>query len=193
MKIGYARVSTEEQNLDLQLTALKAAGCADIFTDHGISGACRERPGLLAIFAAAQPGDTLVVWRLDRLGRSLSHLIQLMSDLQRRDVHFMSLNEAIDTSTPTGRFMFHMIAALAEFERSLIGERTRAGMAAARQRGQSLGRPRALTSEQIDAAREMVKTYPIGEVASSFRIHAITLQRYLQQPAKEIHEHAAQR
>ncbi len=148
-QLGYARVSTEEQNLDLQLAALSAAGCMQIFTDHGISGTAQERPGLLALLNFAQPGDTLVVWRLDRLGRFLGHLIQLMTDLQHHGVEFQSLNEAIDTRTPTGRFMFHMIAALAEFERALIAERTRAGMSAARQRGRQIGRPRALTPDQV--------------------------------------------
>ncbi|WP_080436258.1 recombinase family protein [Burkholderia ubonensis] len=179
-QLGYARVSTEEQCLDLQLAALNAAGCMQIITDHGVSGSVRERPGLRALLNAAQPGDTLVVWRLDRLGRSLGHLILLMADLQHCGVHFQSLNEAIDTRTPTGRFMFHMIAALAEFERALIAERTRAGMSAARQRGQRMGRPRALTPDQVELAKQMIQTYPIGDVADHFDVHAVTLRRYLQ-------------
>lgn len=152
-----------------------------IFTDHGISGDAQERPGLRALLDLAQPGDTLVVWRLDRLGRSLSHLIQLMTGLQHCGVEFRSLNEAIDTRTPTGRFMFHMIAALAEFERALIAERTRAGMSAARQRGQQIGRPRALTPDQVMVARQMIHEYSMEEVADHFDVHAVTMRRYLQQ------------
>ncbi|RQT14975.1 recombinase family protein [Burkholderia contaminans] len=186
-QLGYARVSTEEQNLDLQLAALSAAGCMQIFTDHGISGTAQERPGLLALLNFAQPGDTLVVWRLDRLGRSLGHLIQLMTDLQHHGVGFQSLNEAIDTRTPTGRFMFHMIAALAEFERALIAERTRAGMSAARQRGRQIGRPRALTPDQVAVARQMVQGYSMAEVAAHFDVHAVTMRRYLQQQMERLH------
>ncbi|KVA73758.1 DNA resolvase [Burkholderia ubonensis] len=180
-QLGYARVSTEEQCLDLQFAALNAAGCVQIFTDHGISGSAQERPGLRALLNVAQPGDTLVVWRLDRLGRSLSHLIQLMADLQDCGVDFQSLNEAIDTRTPTGRFMFHMIAALAEFERALIAERTRAGMSAARQRGQRIGRPRALTPDQVGIARQMIQRQSMEQVADHFNVHAVTMRRYLQQ------------
>ncbi|RQQ21736.1 recombinase family protein [Burkholderia stagnalis] len=141
-RIGYARVSTEDQNLDLQRIALESAHCTLIINDQGISGARSERPGLRKVLSIVQSGDTIVVWRLDRLGRSLSHLVGLMADFRERKIHFVSLNESIDTSTPTGMFVFHMIAALAEFERALISERTRAGMAAARMRGVKLGRPR---------------------------------------------------
>jgi len=141
-RIGYARVSTEDQNLDLQRIALESDGCDCIITDQGISGARSDRPGLKDVLAIARSGDTIVVWRLDRLGRSLSHLVQLIADLRSNGIHLASLNEAIDTGTPTGMFVFHMIAALAEFERALISERTRAGMAAARVRGVKLGRPR---------------------------------------------------
>jgi len=143
MKIGYARVSTEDQHLDLQLSALKAHGCDAIFYDHGASGSRFDREGFLEALRTAQRGDTLVVWRLDRLGRSLGHLVKVISGLEKRGVEFASLTESIDTKSPTGMLMFHMIAALAEFERSLISERTRAGMAEARRRGSKLGRPRA--------------------------------------------------
>lgn len=146
MKIGYARVSTEEQNLDLQLLALQAAGCDAILSDRGISGSRFDRPGLHDALNAAQAGDTLVVWRLDRLGRSLSHLVDVVSDLGRHNIEFVSLTESIDTRSSTGMLMFHMIAALAEFERSLISERTRAGIAAARARGVKIGRPRTTPS-----------------------------------------------
>ncbi|WP_332392872.1 recombinase family protein [Burkholderia ubonensis] len=180
-QLGYARVSTEEQSLDLQLIALSAAGCVQTFTDRGVSGGALERPGLHALLKAMRPGDTLVVWRLDRLGRSLSHLIQLMTDLQRRGVDFRSLNEAIDTRTPTGRLTFHMIAALAEFERALIADRTRAGMSAARQRGQRIGRPRALTPDQVEIAAQMMQNHSMAEVADHFAVHAVTLRRYMLQ------------
>jgi len=143
MKIGYARVSTEDQHLDLQLSALKAHGCDAIFYDHGASGSRFDREGFLEALHTAQSGDTLVVWRLDRLGRSLGHLVKVIGGLEKRGVEFVSLTESIDTKSPTGMLMFHMIAALAEFERSLISERTRAGMAEARKRGAKLGRPRA--------------------------------------------------
>ncbi|WP_321900081.1 recombinase family protein [Paraburkholderia heleia] len=151
MRIGYARVSTEEQSLDLQLSALKAAGCDLIFSDYGISGTKFDRPGLHEALHTAQSGDALVVWRLDRLGRSLRHLLQAVSDLGVRHVEFVSLTESIDTRSPTGMLMFHMIAALAEFERSLISERTRAGMTAARARGAKIGRPRKARPDMFDA------------------------------------------
>jgi len=182
MKLGYARVSTEEQNLDLQLIALNDYGCDQVITDQGISGARFDRPGLQEILSVAPPGDTLVVWRLDRLGRSLSHLVALMNELRTRDIHFASLNEAIDTGTPAGMFMFHMIAALAEFERALIGARTRAGLAAARSRGQRLGRPLALNRDQIQHARDLLRTHPEAHVAAHFDIHLRTLRRLVRGP-----------
>lgn len=141
MKIGYARVSTDVQRMDLQMDALKQAGCDHIFTDHGISGAATERPGLQQTMKMLQKGDTLIVWRLDRLGRSLVHLVELVSNLGRQGIEFRSLTESIDTSSSGGKLLFHMIAALAEFERSLISERTKAGMAAAKLRGKHVGRP----------------------------------------------------
>lgn len=147
MKIGYARVSTGEQHLDLQLTALKKAGCDKILSDHGVSGSRFDRPGLREALRLAQSGDTLLVWRLDRLGRSLSHLVEVVGNLGRKNVEFVSLTENLDTRSSTGMLMFHMIAALAEFERALISERTRAGMAAARARGAQIGRPRRLSQE----------------------------------------------
>lgn len=152
MKIGYARVSTEDQNLDLQLSALSRAGCDDIVSDHGISGSRFDRHGLQDVLSRLQSGDTLVVWRLDRLGRSLSHLVGIVGDLGRRNVEFVSLTESLDTRSPTGMLMFHMIAALAEFERALISERTRAGMAAAKARGAKIGRPRRKLVEACDKA-----------------------------------------
>lgn len=141
-KIGYARVSTDDQNLDLQINALDAAGCTRIFTDKGISGAQSERSGLTAARLALEEGDTLVVWRLDRLGRSLIHLIKLLDELGKQGVHFQSLTENLDTTSAGGRLVFHIMAALAEFERALISERTKAGMKAAKARGVHVGRPR---------------------------------------------------
>ena len=142
LKIGYARVSTDFQKMDMQLDALKKAGCDFIFTDHGVSGATVERAGLQQAIEMLQTGDTLVVWRLDRLGRSLVHLVEQVSSLGRQGVEFKSLTESIDTASPGGKLLFHVIAALAEFERSMISERTRAGMAAAKLRGKHVGRPR---------------------------------------------------
>ncbi len=141
MLIGYARVSTDEQSVALQIDALERAGCGRIFCDNGLSGVLRSRPALDEALSHVRAGDTLVTWRLDRLGRSLSHLISLVGDLEKRGIAFKSLSEAIDTSTAGGRLQFHMMGALAEFERSLISERTKAGMAAARIRGIRIGRP----------------------------------------------------
>jgi DNA invertase Pin-like site-specific DNA recombinase len=140
MLIGYARISTHEQNLDLQEDALKAAGCKKVYTDK-TGGAKSERPGLEKALADARPGDTLVVWKLDRLGRSLKHLIETVTDLSHRGVGFKSLQENIDTTTSGGKLVFHVFGALAEFERDIIRERTLAGLAAARARGRKGGRP----------------------------------------------------
>lgn len=154
--VGYARVSTEEQLLDLQRDALRAVGCVEVLEDRGVSGAARERPGLARALAACGPGDVLVVWRLDRLGRSLQHLIEAVAELGARGVGFRSLAEAIDTTTPGGRLTFHLFGALAEFERELIAERTRAGIAAARRRGVQLGRPRRLDHHQVRHAAKLI-------------------------------------
>lgn len=146
LKIGYARVSTDVQRMDLQLDALKQAGCDHVFKDHGISGVSTNRPGLQQAMDMLQEGDTLIVWRLDRLGRSLVNLVEYVSNLGKQGVDFRSLTESIDTSSSGGKLLFHMIAALAEFERSLISERTKAGMAAAKLRGKHVGRPRRIKS-----------------------------------------------
>ena len=179
MKIGYARVSTEEQHLDLQLAALKARKCDVVFSDHGISGARFDRPGLEDALARAERGDTFVVWRLDRLGRSLSHLVRVVGDLSKRGVEFESLTENIDTKSPTGMLIFHMIAALAEFERALISERTRAGVAAARSRGKKVGRPPALSEAQREQARNLLEGCNEAVVAQTFNVHLRTLRRHL--------------
>lgn len=178
--IGYARVSTEEQNLDLQLAALERAGCEHIFQDRGISGASTNREGLNQALAALTAGDVLVVWKLDRLGRSLPHLIETIAGLADRSVEFRSLTENIDTQSAGGRLIFHMMGALAEFERSLISERTRAGMSAARDRGQHLGRRPSLSREQVRHAAELVASgRPVAEAARLFGVTRQTLYRYL--------------
>lgn len=178
---GYARVSTTEQNMDLQLSALRAAGCHDVLTDEGISGADFSRPGLAALLRRLRAGDTLTVWRLDRLGRSLFDLIKLVRDLDRRGIEFRSLSENIDTGTSGGRLLFHLLAAMAEFERSLVSERTRAGMAAARERGSRIGRRPAMTPEQIDAARAAIQANQrtVTELAGDYQVHPRTLTRLL--------------
>src|SRR5437763_7534798 len=152
MLVGYARVSTGDQNLDLQKDALRKAGCEKLFTDVA-SGAQDDRAGLAEAIAFLRPGDTLVVWKLDRLGRSLRHLIETITALQARKVGFRSLQESIDTTTSGGELIFHVFGALAEFERDLIRERTRAGLQAARARGRQGGRPRALDATKLAQAR----------------------------------------
>lgn len=178
--IGYARVSTDDQTPALQLDALRAAGAVKVFEDAGVSGATRERPGLKQALAALQPGDVLTVWRLDRLGRSLADLIELVNALKARGCGFRSLTEAIDTSTPGGELVFHVFGAMAQFERSLIIERTRAGLQAAKQRGVKLGRKRALTTAQVKHARQLLDA---GEapspVAKSLGVSRATLYRAL--------------
>lgn len=179
--IGYARVSTIEQTLDLQLDALKVAGCTRTFTDT-ISGAKAERPGLTDALSHLRQGDVLVVWRLDRLGRSLKHLIETVTALHDRSVGFKSLTENIDTTTPTGKLVFHFFGALAEFERDLIRERTQAGLAAARARGRHGGRPRVLsTASKIAMARKLHadKSNTIEDICTTMGISRATLYRYL--------------
>ncbi len=166
--LGYARVSTLEQDEALQVDALTAAGCGRIFVDKA-SGSLQHRPQLDALFEHLRPADTVVVWRLDRLGRSLRHLIDTVQTLESRGVAFRSLTENIDTATPGGRLIFHVFGALAEFERDLIRERTHAGLAAARSRGRTGGRPTVWTPEKIHVARQMHDT---GE-------HATTIARVL--------------
>jgi DNA invertase Pin-like site-specific DNA recombinase len=178
--VGYARVSTDEQTLDLQRHALEAAGCGSLHTDSGVSGAARKRPGLDQALNDLKRGDALVVWKLDRLGRSLSHLIQIIQDLGERGIGFRSLTENIDTTTPTGTLLFHIMGALAEFERGLLAERTRAGMAAAKRRGDAIGRPRAMTGAQITHARQLIQDGKSWkEVAQIVRVARSTLYRTL--------------
>lgn len=177
MKIGYARVSTQEQNLSLQKDALRHTGCKTIYTDQGISGSEFRRPGLDRALKHLHGGGTLVVWRLDRLGRSLSKLVDLIAHLDRHQIQFESVTEAISTNSSGGLFLFHMMAALAQFERTLISERTRAGMAAAKARGAKLGRKPALTSSQERQALTLLKTQSFTAVAERFQVHPGTLRR----------------
>lgn len=156
MKIGYARISTDEQSLDLQRDALARAGCEAVFEDRGASGASTKRSGLDAALKRVAAGDVLVVWKLDRLGRSLPHLIEIIQRLGERGAGFASLSENIDTTTAGGKLVFHLMGALAEFERSLIVERVNAGIAAAKRRGKHVGRPPKLSPEQITHAREAI-------------------------------------
>jgi len=179
MKIGYARVSTEDQNPDLQLTALKRAECRKIFTDKA-TGTNANRPELAKCLKALKAGDVLTVWKLDRLGRSLRDLIALLDDLKAQGVAFRSLTEAIDTEAPTGRAMWQMVGILAELERSLIQERTKAGRAAAVARGVKMGRKRLLSAQQIAHTRKLIER---GEgpdnVAQSLNVSRRTLYRAL--------------
>ena len=154
MKYGYARVSTDDQNLDLQINALELAGCNEIYSEH-VSGAHRERPELTKLFDRVAPGDQVIVWRLDRLGRSVPHLIEIVTKLGEQQVDFQSLNEHIDTTTASGELIFTLMGALAQFERRLIQERTIAGLEAARARGKTLGRPRKLGIARVKHAKEL--------------------------------------
>jgi DNA invertase Pin-like site-specific DNA recombinase len=177
MQIGYARVSTHEQTLNLQRDALEKAGCSKIFTDTA-SGAKAERKGLDEALAYVRKGDTLVVWRLDRLGRSLPHLITTMTDLEERGIGFKSLTENIDTTTSGGKLIFHIFGALAEFERNLIRERTTAGLMAARTRGRLGGRPKALTGRKLTIAQDLYdRQHPIQEILQTLKISRATLYR----------------
>lgn len=180
MKYGYARTSTDDQTTALQLAALKSARCSHIFEDKGMTGGNTKRPALLRCLKQLRAGDTLVVWKLDRLGRSLRDLIAMLDDLRARGVKFHSLTEAIDTATPTGRAMWQMIGVLAELERSLIAERTRAGIQAARRRGVKFGRKPSLTPAQIDHARKLIgQGEPRQYVAGLLNVGRSTLYRAL--------------
>ncbi|KIP17335.1 DNA resolvase [Burkholderia ubonensis] len=177
--VGYARVSTDEQHLDMQIMALAKFGCDVTHYDKGISGARFDRPGLQRVLEELVEGDTLVVWKLDRLGRSLGHLANIISQLDKRKIRVVSLTEYIDTRSSSGRFTFHMLAALAEFERGLISERTRAGMAAARDRGSRIGRPKVLSDEQCIEAQCLLEAHPPSQVAKRFNVHRSTLMRHI--------------
>ena len=179
VNIGYARVSTDDQNLDLQRTALRVAGCDPVLEDQ-VSGMALRRPGLDQALARLAAGDCLVVWQLDRLGRSLPHLIDTIRLIGDRGAGFRSLTESIDTTTVGGRLYFHMMGVLAEFERALIIERTRTGMKAAKARGIEVGRKRALTLAQISHARQLVEQGESSSaVARSMKVGGSTLYRAL--------------
>lgn len=180
MHIGYARVSTEDQKLHLQRDALHAAGCDKLF-DEKISGACARLPARQELLDYARRGDIVVVWKLDRLGRSLRDLIEVVNALGERGVGLRSLHESIDTTTPAGKLTFHVFAALAEFEADVVRERTRAGLAAARARGARLGRPRSLGPEQIEIARTLLANPNLSarQVAEHLGVHRATLYRNL--------------
>lgn len=182
MKIGYARVSTLEQNLDLQLDALKQSGCKKIITDE-ISGSVADRPGLKKLKEELREGDTLVVWRLDRLGRSLKHLIEWINELQALGIGFESLQESITTTTSTGQLLFHIFGALAEFERNLIRERTKAGLAAARARGRLGGRPKQLGSRKRELVLNLYRDreHTVKEICQMMGISKPTLYQYLRE------------
>jgi DNA invertase Pin-like site-specific DNA recombinase len=195
MQVGYIRVSTEEQNLDLQKDALTAAGCERLFSDTA-TGATTYRPGLNEALNFLRSGDELTVWRLDRLGRSLVHLIDTVNLLEKRGVSFKSLNENIDTTTSTGKLVFHLFGALAEFERDLIRERTKAGLKAARARGRLGGHPRAHTLNTPDKVALAQTLYDsrqasIMEICDTLRVSRATLYRYIktdQEQKENVHE-----
>ncbi len=182
MLIGYGRVSTQDQNLDLQIDALKKAGCEDryIYTDMA-SGAKSERMGLNQMLGYLRRGDTVVVWKLDRLARSLKHLIELIADFEKRGIGFRSLQENIDTKTASGKLFLHIFGALAEFERELIRERTLAGLKAAAQRGRKGGRPKAMNPQKIEQARALYreKSIPVMEICKTLGVSKGTLYRCL--------------
>lgn len=182
MLLGYARVSTHDQNLDLQLDALRLHGCERFFTDT-VSGAKAKRPGLDEMLKEARPKDVIVIWKLDRLGRSLKHLVDLVAELNEKDIGLRSLNDPIDTTTAQGRLVFNIFASLAEFEREIIRERTNAGLAAARARGRTGGRKPGLSEEAKKKARIAESFYreemPVDEIAKNLGISKATLYKYL--------------
>ena len=179
MLIGYARVSTLDQNLELQTEALIKAGCKKIFEDK-LSGSRTERPGLFKAQEALRDGVTLVVWKLDRLGRSVKHLVDLVGQLHKQGVQFKSLTDSIDTGTAPGRFFFHVMASLAEMERELTIERTRAGLAVARQLGRKGGRKRQMTDSKIKSAKKLLASgVPPRDVASNLGVSVPTLYRWI--------------
>ena len=180
VKIGYIRISKHEQNYDLQMDALKAYGCEKYFVDK-VSGRKEDRKELRAAIDFSRPGDTIVVWRLDRLGRSLQHLIRIVNDFKNGGVEFASTTESVDTSTPTGKFFFHLTGALAEFEVDIVRERTKAGLASARARGRKGGRPKALTNEQEKQliAMSKDKALSVKAICDTFGIAKATYYKYI--------------
>jgi DNA invertase Pin-like site-specific DNA recombinase len=185
VKVGYCRVSTDDQTTALQVDALKVASCEKIFQDRGVSGAATKRPQLDRCLKSLQSGDVLVVWKLDRLGRSLGHLIETIEVLRSRGIGFASLSEAINTTTPQGTLVFHLMGALAQFERSLIAERTAAGRAAAKKRGVRFGRPRRLTESQAAHAVKLAGDgLSVPEIASLLNVSRATAYRAMSRAAE---------
>jgi DNA invertase Pin-like site-specific DNA recombinase len=178
VKIGYARVSTQEQNLDLQMHALKKAGCRKIFREK-VSGASRQRPEFQRMLEQLRAGDTIIVWRLDRLARSTRDLLETVAAIGEGGTHFQSLSEPwADTTTHAGKLIMTVFAGIAEFERDLIRERTKAGRNAARERGVSFGRPRKLNPEQAKLAQRLISEgQPVRQIAQTFNVHAATIYR----------------
>ena len=179
MLIGYARVSTTDQNLNLQQEALVSVGCEKIFEDK-VSGTQVDRPGLAKALDMLRQGDTLVIWKLDRLGRSVKHLVDLVGSLHERGIEFKSITDAIDTGTPAGRFFFHVMASLAEMERELTVERTQAGLETARRLGRSGGRKPKMTLAKVESAKKLLSSgMPAGDVARTLDVSVPTLYRWL--------------
>jgi DNA invertase Pin-like site-specific DNA recombinase len=179
MLVGYARVSTVEQNLDLQISALKEAGCEKLYHDH-VSGTKANRPGLQLALEVLRKDDTLVVWKLDRLGRTVKGLIDLVNFLHQKEIHFKSITDHVDTSTPSGRFFFHVMASLAQMERELVAERTKAGLAAAKAQGRIGGRKRKMTQSKIESAKKLLASGVLPkDVAHNLGISIPTLYRWL--------------
>lgn len=180
MKYGYARVSTDDQKADLQIAALKKAGCRHIFTDQGVSGTASKRPELTRCLESLRAGDVLIVWKLDRLGRSVKQLVDLVGELHKQGVQFRSLTDSIDTGTPSGRFFFHVMASLAEMERELTVERTRAGLAVAKQLGRKGGRKPKMTDSKIESAKKLLASgVPPRDVAKNLGVSIPTLYRWV--------------
>lgn len=179
MEVGYARISTQDQTIDAQVDALEASGCERVFTEVA-SGSKKGRAVLHQVLEFLRPGDTLVVFKLDRVARSLSHLIELMNHLQSKGIGFRSLTEEINTTTPGGKLLFHLMAAIAEFERDLIRERTMHGLKAARAKGRIGGRPRQMTEDKIDAVRTLLENgTPVKDAAAAVGVSVPTLYRWL--------------
>ncbi len=185
IKIGYARVSTREQNLDLQIDALKSSGCEKIFTDK-VSGAKEERPGLKQALGYARKGDIIVVWKLDRAGRSLKHLLKIVNELNEKGIGFISLKENLDTTSSTGKLMFHIFASLAESERDIIRERTLAGLSSARARGRVGVTPPVMDTNKIAMAKSMMadKNISVKDICKALSVSKSTLCKYLNEDKK---------
>ena len=183
MLVGYARVSTVDQNLELQLSALKEIGCEKLYQDH-ISGTKTNRPGLNMALEVLRKNDTLVVWKLDRLGRTVKGLIDLVNQLHQKEINFKSITDNVDTSSTSGRFFFHVMASLAQMERELIAERTKAGLAAAKAQGRIGGRKRKMTQSKIESAKKLLASGVLPkDVAQNLGVSIPTLYRWI--PASE--------